>query len=314
MADSRALVISFEEASVDTLLGLVPSGRPADVIILGVAADEVGADVRALPAEEILAVPQVSSITEPDVVGSLLRDRIARAGLVVLDSSQAGRDLAGWLAIELDLPIVWAVDAIRLEDGRMLADRVVLGGSHRLVHELDYGIPPLVLGKPTIPASAQDRSKVGPAELIESVDEPSESRVRVLQHSNGGAEGVPLAAARTVISVGRGIKGPEHVDLFRELASRVGAALGASRVAVDSGWVPFAHQVGQTGNAVAPDLYVAFGISGAIQHLAGMRASGSVVAVNTDLEAPMCRLADVVINADAVEVAEGLLARLDGEN
>jgi electron transfer flavoprotein alpha subunit len=110
--------------------------------------------------------------------------------------------------------------------------------------------------------------------------------------------------------VGRGIGSAERLPLFRELAERLHAALGASRVVVDAGWLPFAHQVGQTGTAVAPDLYLAFGISGAIQHLAGMRASKQVVAINTDREATLCRLADLVIEGDATEVAERLLKRL----
>ncbi|HEX9888559.1 MAG TPA: electron transfer flavoprotein subunit alpha/FixB family protein [Nitriliruptorales bacterium] len=310
MAETRALVIAPDEASADALLGLVPAELPTELVVLDVAADDLTPATRGLPADRIVAVPQLPATSDAEVAGPFLRERVASAQLVVLDSSQAGRDLAGWLAVTLDLPLVWAIDALRQVDGHLQADRVVLGGTYRLVHEIDPGTPSLVLGKPTQPASAQDRPRSAPAEVVEETGEAGVSRVRVLESPDGEIEGVPLAAARTVLSVGRGIGGPDNVDLFRQIAARAGAALGASRVAVDSGWVSFAHQVGQTGTAVAPDLYVAFGISGAIQHLAGMRGSGSIIAVNTDPEAPMCRLAEIVVNADAIEVAEGLLKRL----
>jgi electron transfer flavoprotein alpha subunit len=183
----------------------------------------------------------------------------------------------------------------------------VQGGSHRLVHHLPTGRPVVVLAKPT--SSQSIESRPGTTELVNLQVDTSSSRVRRTSDAGSGTNGVSLAAARRIISIGRGIGGPDRVPLYRELAERLGAALGASRVAVDSGWIPFAHQVGQTGAAVAPELYVAFGISGAAQHLAGMRASKHVVAVNTDVEAPICRVADVVIKADANRVAEALLKK-----
>lgn len=310
MSEARAVVIAPDEPTADALLGLVPRELPTELVLLNATAAGLTEATRALPVERIVAVPQLGADVLAEVAGPFLRERIEGAQLVVLDSSQTARDLAGWMSVTLDVPLVWAIDALRLDDGAILADRVVLGGAHRLVHRVDAGTSTVVLAKPTRAASEQDRPRLAPAEVIELHGEPGTSRVRVLETAAEHLDGVPLAAARTVISVGRGIGGPDRVELFRQLADRVGAALGASRVAVDSGWVPFAHQVGQTGTAVAPDLYVAFGISGAIQHLAGMRGSRAIIAVNTDPEAPMSRLADVVVNADAVEVAEGLLKRI----
>jgi len=121
---------------------------------------------------------------------------------------------------------------------------------------------------------------------------------------------VQLAGAAVVVAVGRGIGGPERLPLFRELAQTLGAALGATRVVVDHDWLPFAHQIGQTGAVIAPEVYLGFGVSGAAQHAAGMRDSRTIVAINTDPAAPLAGLADVVVNADAAEVATHVLSAM----
>jgi electron transfer flavoprotein alpha subunit len=117
-----------------------------------------------------------------------------------------------------------------------------------------------------------------------------------------------LSQADVVVCIGVGIGDAAHVELFERLAERIGAAVGATRAVVDRGWLPFACQVGQTGETVAPQLYLGFGVSGAAQHLAGMRAAKRVVAINMDPDAPLCQLADIVVRGDAVDVARRLLA------
>lgn len=308
MTDVRIAVIAVDELRADMLLGLVPPEARTTIVLLGATSEAVPAGVRDLPVEGIVAVPGLGETCQVDVAGEMLTELLRDFDVVVLDSAQGRRDLAGWLCANLDRPLVWAIDAIRLgENGGIEADRVVSGGSHRLVHHVS--VPAIVLAKPTVAASEQDRPRAGQPAVSQLSMEAPRSRVRVVSASTNGNGGVSLAAAQVIISIGRGIGGPERVNTYRELAARTGVALGASRVAVDAGWIPFAHQVGQTGTSVAPDVYVAFGISGAVQHLAGMRASKRVVAINTDDDAPMCRIADLVIKADANEVADALLKK-----
>lgn len=279
------MVVAADQHSAELLLGVLPLHIQATVLML-------------------------SSEPEAATLGESILEEVRDAQVVILESTQRRRDLAGWLSARLTAPLVWGVSEIRSDEEEIEADQLVLGGSHKLIHHMRREAGPLVaLAKPVTSIAPQSRQGITRFRQLGAPD--IEPRVRVLEAAGPSNDGVPLAAAKTIISVGRGIGGPEHVPLYRELADRIGAALGASRVAVDSGWVPFAHQVGQTGTAVAPDLYVAFGISGAVQHLAGMRASKTVVAVNTDHEAPMCRVADLVIRADANEVVGGLLAKLE---
>lgn len=305
MPEPRFLVVAPDATTADLLLGSIPTEAGSTIVYLGSAPDEL----RSLPCDRIVSLPSLSAITEPAVVGAVLRDLIELGDVVVLDSSQPSRDLAGWLSASLDLPLIWAVDSLVLaENEALIAERVVLGGTHRLLHEASPGKGVVVMVKPVTAASQQERAPRNP-EIVERSVELAEGRVRVVSGS-ADIRGAGLGAARVIVSIGRGVGGPENVGIYRELADRVGAALGASRVAVDSGWVPFAHQVGQTGTTVAADLYVAFGISGAIQHLAGMQASKRIVAVNTDKDAPLCHVADLVVLADANDVADALLKRL----
>ncbi len=134
--------------------------------------------------------------------------------------------------------------------------------------------------------------------------------VRVVDRVEEGAAAVSIDDARIIVAGGRGVGGPEGFGLVGELAEALGGAVGATRAAVDSGWIPYGQQIGQTGKIVKPQLYLALGISGAIQHKVGMQTSGTIIAVNRDPDAPIAEFADMFVVGDLVEVGSALLVAL----
>jgi electron transfer flavoprotein alpha subunit len=255
---------------------------------------EYGAEkIYAAEGEEIdgyLVAPKATVIAE-------LVQRVQPAA-VLLASTQEGKEIAGRLAVKLDNGLL--TDAVAVEpDGT--ATQVVFAGSTIVTSKVTRGLPIVTIRPnsvtpepaPATPAVEQLTVQVGDADKLTRVVE------RVAEQKGARPE---LTEASIVVSGGRGVGNADNFALVEEMADLLGAAVGASRAAVDSGYYPHQYQVGQTGKTVSPQLYVALGISGAIQHRAGMQTSKTIVAVNKDPEAPIFELADYGVVGDLFKV------------
>jgi len=226
--------------------------------------------------------------------------------LVLFGASSIGRDLAPRVAARLGVGL--AVDCTSLEasGGKLVARRPVMAGKafERVAFPM---APAMVTLRPKVFAPAPpEAGKVATVEPLAFDWDASKPRA-VVTGTTGASGGRPdLTESEIIVSGGRGLKGPENFTLVEQLADALGATVGASRAVVDAGWRPHGDQVGQTGKTVSPKLYVAVGISGAIQHLAGMSSSRCIVAINKDPDAPIFKVADYGVVGDLFEVVPAL--------
>jgi electron transfer flavoprotein alpha subunit len=228
-----------------------------------------------------------------------------KPSVLLFGASAIGKDLAPRVAARLCVGLATDCVTLSAEGGRLIATRPVFAG--KAYQKVAF---------PRVPAIASLRPKVftavsrngGPAavEPLAFAYDAGASRARVTRIASATGGKADLTESEIIVSGGRGLKGPENFKMIEELAAALGATVGASRAVVDAGWRPHSDQVGQTGKTVSPKLYVAVGISGAIQHLAGMSSSRCIVAINKDPEAPIFKVADYGLVGDLFEVVPAL--------
>ena len=224
---------------------------------------------------------------------------------VIFAGSALGRDLAPRVAARCGVGLASDCTALAVDGGALVATRPVFAG--KAVQRIAFTkSPAMVTLRPKMfaPAAAGGATAVEPLEFAYDAAASARAVVKEVSESSGGK--VDLTEAEIIVSGGRGLKGPENFPLVEQLAEALGATVGASRAVVDAGWRPHSDQVGQTGKTVSPKLYVAVGISGAIQHLAGMSSSRCIVAINKDPEAPIFKVADYGVVGDLFEVVPAL--------
>jgi electron transfer flavoprotein alpha subunit len=229
----------------------------------------------------------------------------ARSGgyaAVIFPATTLGKDLAPRVAALLDVPLAGDVTSLDVEGGALKALRPVYAGKAFAHVRLDAA-PAMVTIRPNVFQPVESPA-AGAVETYAPAVDPGSWKVRLVERKAAGDGALDVAEATTVVAGGRGMKDPSKWALLEALRDAIGdgAALGASRAVVDAGWRPHGEQVGQTGKTVAPKLYIAVGISGAIQHLAGMRTSKTIVAVNKDPDAPIFNVADYGLVGDLFEV------------
>jgi electron transfer flavoprotein alpha subunit len=223
---------------------------------------------------------------------------------VLIAATAMGKDVAPRFAARRDVSVLADVMELRVEGDRLVGSRPVYSGKARA--EVDCGKASLQIAttRPNV-FTAEARDAAEPR--VEALDVgPIEARAKVVRVEVPESKELDVSEADIIVSGGRGIKGPENWPVIRDLQEALGAALGASRAVVDAGWIDHQHQVGQTGKVVSPTLYVACGISGAIQHLAGMGTSKVIVAINKDPEAPIFKVATYGVVADVFQIVPEL--------
>jgi electron transfer flavoprotein alpha subunit len=300
-AEIATLARSLAEGGAGTATGIVVAAEPAR------AAGELAA-----------YVPNVVAVPAPAASGhawaAVAAEEIARAvgdepgTFLFMSAGPDGRDLAGTLAGLLGWGVLANAMAVTWADSAPAAEASVFGG--RLITNgtltSDRGI---VTVRPNAAVAAAAPSP-GQVETAEPSEDRSLPAVAVVDRVVEAEAVASLEEARIIISGGRGVGGPEGFKVVEELAEALGGVVGASRAAVDSGWISYSHQVGQTGKIVKPRLYMALGISGAIQHKVGMQTAETIIAVNRDPDAPIAEFADVLVVGDLFEVVPAIVAEL----
>ena len=244
----------------------------------------------------------------PEGYVKVVVDRV-RAGAydaVIFPATTLGKDLAPRVAALLDVPLAGDVTELDVEGGALSVVRPIYAGK-AFAHLTLNAKPALVSIRPNV-FQAVENAAAGTVETYAAEVDPGDWGVRVVERKAAGEGALDVAEATIIVSGGRGMKDPSNWPLLEGLRDAIGegVALGASRAVVDAGWRPHGEQVGQTGKTVSPTLYFAIGISGAIQHLAGMRTSKTIVAVNKDPDAPIFNVADYGIVGDLFEVVPRL--------
>ena len=288
-------------------------GGSVDSVALGSQATAAAATLAAHGADKVWACDDAGlDAYQAQAYAAAVAEARAKsaAGLVLLPASTMGKDVAARLAARMDAASACDLTAVEwTSDGGLKGARPVYSGKAVVQLSVPAGVATVATLRPNVfPLPAEDPGRSASTEALACPLDGASLRVRTKRMELPEKQELDVAEASIVVSGGRGLKEAENFSLIRELADALGAAVGASRAVVDAGWIAHPHQVGQTGKVVSPQLYVACGISGAVQHLAGMSSSGTIVAINKDPDASIFKVANYGIVGDLFEVVPAFTA------
>jgi electron transfer flavoprotein alpha subunit len=283
------------------------------VAALGVTADQAGASLIARGADLVLTSTEATLETAPGEAGVIALTeacRVAAPNVVLLAADAYGRDWAPRLARRIGGGLVTEVTSWRLDNDQLLFTRQVFGGKAQAVIAARRRVAIATVKPGAAGAHPADTSRTGTIQNLGLAIPLNPAWPQVIDTAIEPPRGPRLDDAKIIVSGGRGLGGPENFKYLDNLAAVLGAAVGASRAAVDAGWVPATWQIGQTGKTVAPNLYIAIGISGASQHVVGISQAKTVVAINTDKDAPIFEHARLGVVGDYKEIVPHLVTAL----
>jgi len=286
-------------------------GGQLDAVLIGKGVSSLAGEAGALGADRVFVIDALESFSIDGFSRALAKAvGASQPKVILLAASVVGKDLAPAIAASTGSALLTDVTEVSASGADINVKKPIYAGK-ALASMTGSSDSVVVTLRPNVFEPGERRDGAEPA--VENIDagvSDADIRTVVKELLAKASEKLDLTEADVIVSGGRGLKGPENWHLIEQLAEAVGGVCGASRAVVDAGWRPHDEQVGQTGKTVSPKLYIAVGISGAIQHLAGMRTSKCIVAINTDAEAPIFKLADYGIVGDAAEVCPVLAEEL----
>ena len=301
--------LSAEVATLTRELGATGGRDVVGVVVAAEPADAAAELARYLPRVRAIQDAAAGEQAWAAVAAAHLAALVTTGApdLVLSGAGPDGRDLAGALSALTGLGVLTSATGVTWRDDGPVVEMSVFGGK-LLTTSAFAARRGIVTVRPNV-VTATPAAAPGTVES-RTTDAPTPAAVRVVDRVSEAGTAAPIEEARIIVAGGRGVGGPDGFGIVQQLADVLGGAVGATRAAVDSGWIPYSQQIGQTGKIVKPELYLALGISGAIQHKVGMQTAGTIVAVNRDPDAPIAEFADLLVVGDLFEVGEALLEQL----
>lgn len=322
MATERILVVaeSFAGRALPVSLELVTRARqlvgtegPVEAVIWGGDTEQVATQLGAYGATTAYRVDGIGDALPGVPVAAAIAALVGEGppDAILIPATYDGRDIAGRLSARLDRSVLTNVVGLNAEDGRLVSEHAIFGGSEILKARFAAGGPPAIFVVRAKSFAAEENGGGAPEVVPLAVpDLGATGTATIMVRHEEERSGPKLDEAAVVVSGGRGLGEVGRYQLIEELAKLLHGAPGASRAIVDAGWVPYAYQVGQTGKTVKPTVYIAAGISGATQHMVGMKGSKNIVAINKDAEAPIFSIADLGVVGDVQKILPKLIEAL----